>query len=345
VAEGRFAAACDLFHRLSTIESVDPIYILAAEESDRGHFAELGGVDLPKVKSPFHYGRALASVILEHNFERVAYFGGASAPLLKENQLIEGFDRVLVANYPLAVVNNYHSSDWAIFNHAHTIPAIAKDLASDNSLGWVLDHQAQYEVEAFAPSAATRMDIDTPADLLLIQGHPHLGQALRSFLEDVDQDHKLRIRQLREILSTPACTILIIGRMSSHLWGLLEQRTQVWTRVFAEERGMVASGRVKRGEVKSLIGDILADWGSERFVTRLTDLSDAVLWDTRVGMAHFGEWPSAADRFAADLGWTNQIQSPWLKEFTEIIFHASIPIVVGGHGVVSGGLYALLETL
>jgi hypothetical protein len=345
VAEGRLAAACDMFHRLQSNAAVDRVYILAAERADGERLAALGGVNLPPIEQPFHYGHALASVIRDHNLERIAYFGGASAPLLTESQLTEILDRVSLAKKPLAVVNNYHSSDWAVLNHAHHLPKIAEDIPSDNALGWVLDHQAQFQVESLVPSAATRSDIDTPADLILIQDHPNIGPALQAFLNEMDDEHKQRIHRLRVTLRTPARTILILGRMSSHLWGLLEQKTQVWTRIFAEERGMVASGRVERGEVQSLIGDILGEWGIKRFVSRLADISDAVLWDTRVWMAHLGKWPAAADRFAADLGWTDQIQTQWLRDFTMAIFEASIPIIVGGHGAVSGGLYAILETL
>jgi hypothetical protein len=62
-------------------------------------------------------------------------------------------------------------------------------------------------------------------------------------------------------------------------------------------------------------------------------------------MAHRGPWPSAADRFAADMGWDDQVEDSALRELTHAINNASIPIVAGGYGVVSGGLYALLETL
>jgi hypothetical protein len=70
---------------------------------------------------------------------------------------------------------------------------------------------------------------------------------------------------------------------------------------------------------------------------------EAVFFDTRVVLAHVGRWPSAADRYAADLGLPDQIVDGWLREFTQASLEAPIPVVLGGHGVVAGDLYGLVE--
>jgi hypothetical protein len=74
-------------------------------------------------------------------------------------------------------------------------------------------------------------------------------------------------------------------------------------------------------------------------------MTDAVLWDTRVWMAGHGGWPPASERFAADLGWADQVEDRALRELTEAVNEAPIPILTGGHGVVAGSIYALVETL
>jgi hypothetical protein len=48
---------------------------------------------------------------------------------------------------------------------------------------------------------------------------------------------------------------------------------------------------------------------------------------------------------AADLGWVEDVEDEALRQLTEAIEAAQIPIVTGGHGVVSGSLLAFLETL
>jgi len=80
-------------------------------------------------------------------------------------------------------------------------------------------------------------------------------------------------------------------------------------------------------------------------VSHLAGMSDAALWDTRVWLATRGPWPSAADRFAADLGWAEDVGDPALRALTEAILQAPIPILTGGHGVVAGSALALLEAL
>jgi hypothetical protein len=176
--------------------------------------------------------------------------------------------------------------------------------------------------------------------------HPWLGRALTAFL---DQRQSLGLLQkvdaLRRLLETPASTLAIIGRSSSTIWQAIERRKQVWVRLFVEERGMLASGRAERGEVRSLIAELLDDWGPVRFVERLSTMADGVLWDNRVWMAHRGLWPSAADRFAADLGRPGDVVAGELASLTEAIHAAPIPILTGGHSLVSGSLMALIESL
>jgi hypothetical protein len=74
-------------------------------------------------------------------------------------------------------------------------------------------------------------------------------------------------------------------------------------------------------------------------------MADGVLWDTRVWMGTKPNWPTDADRFAADLGWEDHIEDESLRALTHAINSSPIPILAGGYGVVSGGLYALLESL
>ncbi len=335
----------DMLQRLSSLKVADPIYLLIAEREDQEVLSSLGGIPLEKPKESFKFGRELTRWVEEGGFQRIAYFGGASAPLMTSERLQEVFDLVLAADRPTAVVNNYHSSDWGVLNHAGSIVSLSERLHTDNSLGWVLDHEAGFEIHPLDPSAESRVDIDTPTDLLLLHRHPHLGSNLGSFLAQTPKEALERIERLREVLRTPARTLILIGRISSHAWRTLEGETQIWVRVFAEERGMVASGRSERGEVQSLVGSFLDSWGPQAFVERLAELADGVLWDTRVWMAHRGGWPSDADRFAADLGWEDQITDTALRMLTQAVNQAPVPIVTGGYGVVSGGIYASIEAL
>jgi hypothetical protein len=108
---------------------------------------------------------------------------------------------------------------------------------------------------------------------------------------------------------------------------------------------MRASGRLARGEVQSLLAEMVEQRGAEAFVERLAQLVNGVAWDTRVWMAHRGPWPAAADRMAADLGWTEDIADPGLRSLTEAVCAARIPILTGGQGIVAGSLRAFVEAV
>ena len=123
----------------------------------------------------------------------------------------------------------------------------------------------------------------------------------------------------------------------------MEANTQAWVRVFSEERGMTASGRLAAGRVKSLVGAHLSRLGPAAFFDELAELVEAAFFDTRVVLAHAQRRPSSADRYASDLGLPDQIQDPWLRELTAAAVNARIPVVLGGHGVVAGDLYGLVE--
>jgi hypothetical protein len=72
-------------------------------------------------------------------------------------------------------------------------------------------------------------------------------------------------------------------------------------------------------------------------------MGNALILDSRVILAHRRSWPPAADRFHSDLRQPGRIEDPFLREFTAAAMGAPIPVVLGGHSLVSGGLWALVD--
>ncbi len=68
-----------------------------------------------------------------------------------------------------------------------------------------------------------------------------------------------------------------------------------------------------------------------------------MLFDTRVLFAHLGWQPSAQDRFASDLFRSDALPPGELRAFTEAARHAAFPLLLGGHTLVSGVLWTLVE--
>ena len=348
MSRARLAACRDTIESLRSTRQVNPILVLAAEAEDRAalHAAGVEVLIPPANDEPFHFGNSLAAVAASLGKGALAYFGGASAPLASSRLLSDVVAEAgCPGRAPTAWVNNMLSTDWAVLSSSEGLAEVSAKLTTDNPLGWVLQ-RAGYQVIGLPALAETQADIDTPADVLLLAHHPQVGKALKAFIADAAEPGLLqKVDELRRVMSTPASTLAIIGRSSSAIWREIERRRQIWVRLFVEERGMLASGRAERGEVRSLIGELLDDWGPERFVERLAEMADGLLWDNRVWMAHRGLWPSAADRFASDLGWAEQVNHPDLAALTRALHGARIPILTGGHSLVSGSLLALLESL
>jgi hypothetical protein len=59
--------------------------------------------------------------------------------------------------------------------------------------------------------------------------------------------------------------------------------------------------------------------------------------------AHRGLWPSASDRFFSDLRRPAQVRDPFVRALTEAAMIAPVPVIMGGHSLVAGGMYVLIE--
>ncbi|MBI3763716.1 MAG: hypothetical protein HY260_17875 [Chloroflexi bacterium] len=345
VAGGRAAAARDALEMAASIPLVDHLIVATPDRAWAEQNADLGfAMDVDADGEPFHFGRRLAEVCERHSLRRILYLGGGSLPLLSRDALAEALSQIAEASEPLAVTNNLHSSDWIALSTVEPLARLPHRLPKDNSLGWVMHAEAGLKVRGLSPSAGTRMDIDTPFDLLLLSLYPHVADHLRGYLRAAAPD-TTRLRRAIKVLATPGSQAAIIGRVASAAWAHLEAHTLVWLRVYSEERGMAASGRQDAGRARSLIAAHMAQVGEACFFAELAEMAEAAFVDTRVLLAHHRLWPSAAERYASDLGQWQAIEEPFLRRLTQAAFEASLPIVLGGHGVVAGGLYAIVDML
>ena len=77
----------------------------------------------------------------------------------------------------------------------------------------------------------------------------------------------------------------------------------------------------------------------------ISSIADAAFIDTRIIFAHFRLQLSEGQRFASDLGWLDSIRQPFVEELTAAVFNAPIPIILGGHSLVAGSMWSLVDTL
>src|SRR5512139_1556234 len=160
----RQASALDLLERAIATRSFDPI---AVATGDRAWAESLGHlpitIDLDGGDEPFHFGRRLTEVIDRFHLTRLLYMGAASAPLLTEADLAQ-IAQAVGQHGRAVIANNINSTDWAAITPASIVHEYRDRLPSDNSLGWVLSHEAGLDPIGWMPSPATRLDLDVPID-------------------------------------------------------------------------------------------------------------------------------------------------------------------------------------
>ena len=305
------------------------------------------GVTVDPDRGPFQFGRRLAGLVEQHRIDSVVYFGAGSVPLFR------GPDFAAIASglgraSRVVISNNFYSGDLIAFQPASALLEIEPP-AADNALPRLLRDRAGLESQPLPRNAVTQFNIDSPADLAVLALHGGSGRLLSCHLGSLDLD-LAPYRRCLPLLTDPSAEVLVAGRVGSQVWQYLERETACRVRVFSEERGMAAAGREGAGvrpdgrpSGRSLLAYHLQAVGLARFFEELATLGDAAFIDTRVLLAHLEIRPSRADRFLSDLGRHSGIEDPFLREFTQAAAAAAIPVLLGGHSLVSGGLMALIE--
>ena len=335
------AAAQDLLRQLSNQPEIDKLIVVSPTADDLNIYDVTE--HLTSDAGSVHIGRWLAKITQKYDVERLLYFGGGSAPLISDHLLTEIVEKLAAA--PEGVItNNQFASDWAGITPAKSLKKWTERIPQDNMIGWVLSREAGLPIEDLPPSAATRLDIDTPSDLVTLTLHPRVKSHLRRYLSQISLDTST-IQSILEVMRQKASHLFISGRLGPEAWQTLNRSTQSWVRVISEERGMISSGRYASGDVYSILGTLIELMGLSGFFDMVAGHSQAAVIDNRVLLAHRGEWPSKADRFASDLGLIDKISDPWLRKLTIAAREVSIPVSMGGHGLLAGDLYAMCEIL
>ncbi|HHX73282.1 MAG TPA: hypothetical protein GX699_00060 [Firmicutes bacterium] len=340
----RHAALKDNLQKISALPEVERIILVTNQPS----LAALAG--LPRVcvetnnLSPeqFHFGRQLQNLVDRYRCRAVLCMGGAAVPLMAAEEW-SFVCREILAGEKRYVTNNVQSADLIAFNPAAVIKQYAPP-ATDNALALLLRYDARFTQILLPVTLGTQFDIDTPTDLLILAASPFGGRELRAALDSFHLRTD-RLQQLKTVLCGQYEEVALIGRVGAPAISRINKHFKVRLRVFSEERGMKALGRLERNEVVSLLGYWIDEIGPEKFFARLADTVAAALIDTRVLFAHRKKELSDADRFYSDLGEHELIADPFVREFTRAAKNCGIPVILGGHSLVTGGIFALAEEL
>lgn len=304
-------------------------------------------VDVDRPGEVFQYGRRLAGAVERHVIEALVYLGGGSAPLL------EGRDFEALANalggggadtLGVGVSNNFYSADLFGLRPAALLGALEPPPGNDNGVPRRLRDDHGVAFSELPRTLATQTNLDTPIDLAALALSGRGGLRLRRVLDGVPMP--ARLGEAARVFTERAAEVLVAGRVASRAWQYLERETACRVRLLAEERGMAAAGREEDGGARSMLGMLIGAGGIEAgarafFGEQLPQLCDAAFIDVRPALVQLGLRPSRADRFAADLGQANEIEDAGLRALVEAANASPVPVVLGGHSLVAGGLMLL----
>jgi hypothetical protein len=289
---------------------------------------------------PFHFGRRLLEVCERQRIDRPLYTGAGAGVLMTGDDYAAIAGRLASADR-LVIPNNFFSCDLLGLATASELRRVELP-ASDNLLARLLTQKAGVPCEPLPRTAATQFNLDSPADLAVLSLAGGAGPRLTALTER-EAPVLPALNALIDRLTDPDAEVFIAGRAGSAVWQYLERETACRVRILSEERGMQAAGRDVSGAARSLLGFHVAAAGVDRVFAEIAQLCDAAVIDTRVLLAHAGARPSRADRFASDLGRWQDIQDGYLRELTLAAAEAPVPVVLGGHSLLSGGLMLLTQ--
>jgi len=339
------AIARDTIDRAIATGYVEQV-VIATDSSEFAESLRQLPVGVEIDEGEFHFGTRLKEIIHRHGISRPFYIGAGAGPLLSQAR-IASICETLANSESVVLANNFYSSDFVAFTPGEAIDRIEPPEV-DNNLAFLLHHRAGLPSAPVPREVGTQMDVDTPTDLAILALHPGVGPHTRAFLSGDEfltesGGYLERLNHLLRVLTDPAKEVLIAGRVGSQAWSLAETGFACRTRVVSEERGMRASGRDVQGQVRSILGYCLESVGTAEFFGALGRIVDGAIIDSRVLFEHLGLKPTPSDRFYSDLFVSEKIVDPVVRTLTEAAASAPIPIILGGHSLMSGDIWALVE--
>ncbi|HEX8939441.1 MAG TPA: hypothetical protein VF763_04695 [Candidatus Limnocylindrales bacterium] len=264
-----------------------------------------------------------------------------------------------------ALANNRYSADVVALPAGRDLAGLP-DLPADNALPrWLEERQALRVVDRRS-SWRLQVDLDGPADLVLLAAAGRCPAGLRPLAAAVAETAPgfgQRLAAVAAVLADRRAELLVAGRVSSRGLAWLERRAACRVRALVEERGLRASARLALGDEgspdrpilpapreprppRSILGELLERDGPAALGSLLARLADAAIVDSRVLLAHRcgadeAAWPSPEDRYASDLLLAERVVDPWLRDLTVAAAGAPLPVLLGGHSLVGPGLRLL----
>ena len=330
----------NLSHHIEALHEAGAAPVTVATDADASLCKELAHPPDQWITTPhtgFHFGETLKKVISSRSLQGCVYIGSGSGVLLRRADY-----EVLVtwARHPSArmLVNNLYSTDFASFAQAQTLLPLELPQI-DNTLGVMLTDQGM-PCRTLPRNLRTQYDIDTPTDVLLLKATGRLIE--EEPLPFEEQAVVSSANAVMDTLTDRSGRLWIYGRVNPATWAWFQDRTACQTAGVIEGRGLRSyQGFASDAEIGRVCRSMFEQAGWDAFFTSLAKHASAAILDTRPLLTTNSDMPSTADRFRSDLLRIARIENPTWKSFTQAAQRASLPVLLGGHNLISGGLYAV----
>lgn len=301
----------------------------------------IGAVTVSTRAEGFDFGRVMLRIVREFRIDSLLCMGGSAAPLLSERD-IEWMAHEL-AEENTVIVNNPLSTDLIAVRPASILTSIELP-AFDNFLGYLI-WEAGFRRIVSDGRPWLWFDLDTPTDYLILETRKELRKRTEKALSELNWPRE-PIRAALKALGKRRPELFLGGRVGTRIIDFLNHHLMSRVRTISEERGMKALGRDSAGKVRSLMAEFIEAVGFKTFFRLISECCDAAFIDSRVLFSHWSSGETDAnDRYNSDLFRLEKIRDPRIREFTGEALRARIPVLLGGHGLVGGSLWALASAL
>lgn len=333
------AAAEDLLGKASRIDIIDTTILV----TNCSHLAERWNkrkiqIELTAREEVFDFGTKFCEIIRKYSLEDLLYFGAGSGILMETGDLVAMANWVK-NNRRGILANNFYSVDFLGVTPATALLDVELS-PRDNSLGWRA-REAGLAPHELPRSPKSQFDIDSPGDLRSLHVSGRVTGKLSAYLETVDLGTE-PLDRLLPIFTATDSRLVLAGRVGASTWSYLEREAACHISVFSEGRGLAASDNSGQQSNRLLRG-VANQEGPKGLIDKLARAGDGVVLDSRLLLPTRQNWPSAADRYWSDLGHVDPVEDQFLEQLTRSARSASVPVVLGGHSMVSGGLLLLAD--
>ena len=287
-----------------------------------------------KIGENFNFGKSLINIKNKYSLDKIFYFGAGSCYFLKTDELKFISEKTIQGQF---LSNNLVSSDFITFSLSDLDEKIILNFPNiDNYFSSYLMKETSLKYVKIPNSLGSIFDIDTHNDFAILSkitnNSGRIGNYIsNSIFKNIDLDSFINI------LSSKSNEIFVYGRINPLNLYLAERNTPCKIRFLSEERGLKVRGRASA----SILNSIFQSKNFDTFFDMFENICNACILDTRVIFYLFADKYNQEDAYLSDMQMWKKIKNPFIKSFTKRVSESKVPIILGGHSVVNGGLMAL----